>query len=204
MTALPDVQGRLPCGALFADLLDQVAEQQADPKPGHQQRCPHCRAALRELDRLWAPVRQLAAERVTVPASLTRKIMGQVSRLASTTWHVVQPTGRGVTRIASRVVGTIARLAASEVPGVHAALGRSTAPAAAAATERATQAHQPETTAVGITGGTTVIDLAIAVDFGTSIPATADRVRTAVARQLHELAGLDDVDIEITVDDILG
>src|SRR4051812_30447532 len=100
MTASPDANGRLPCGALTADLLDQVASQQAEPQRGHQQSCPHCRAALLELDRLGAPVRQLAAERVPVPAGLTRKVMYQVSRLASTTWHVVQPTAHGVTRIA--------------------------------------------------------------------------------------------------------
>jgi hypothetical protein len=78
----PRVPGRLPCGADPGALVAQVADGvQPDPAAReHQAGCPHCTATLAELERLWALMGELAAERVTAPAAVDAVIMGRVRR----------------------------------------------------------------------------------------------------------------------------
>jgi hypothetical protein len=72
----------LPCGTDPADLVAQVADGvQPDPAVrDHQAGCPHCTTTLAELERLWALMGELAAERLNAPAALDAVIMGRVRR----------------------------------------------------------------------------------------------------------------------------
>ncbi len=69
----------LPCGAD----LDALVAQVADGVPGdlaHQAGCPHCQAALAQLEALWALVGRLAAERVEAPARIDAVVLGRIRR----------------------------------------------------------------------------------------------------------------------------
>lgn len=194
---------RLPCGAAVAGLFEQVAEGRQDQLSAHQASCPHCRAALAELSELWAPVRALAAERVSAPAGLITAIMSRVRELARELWYAVLPDDRGSTRIAARVIGAIARRSAGGVPGVRVALGRSTEPAQVRAARRATEQHAYPGTAVGVAGGQLVVDLALAVAYDLPIPQIAGRVQRAVIAEIRALTGVPDIEVNVTVDDVI-
>lgn len=196
---LPDEQ--LPCGRSWDDLLGQVARGGASDD--HQQACPHCRAALIELEQLWGPVRQLAAEPVRAPRGLLESVMAQVRDAARQRWHSLIPTERGTTRVAARVIATLARTAAGRVPGVRVALGRTTEPATARAVAEATQAHSWPGTAVGVAGGSTVVELAVAARYGVGLRELAEQVRSAVRDDLRRFGGLEHVEVNVTIDDVL-
>lgn len=69
----------LPCGAD----LDALVAQVADGSPGdleHQARCPHCQAALAQLDELWELVDRLARERVEAPERIDLVVLGRIRR----------------------------------------------------------------------------------------------------------------------------
>ena len=192
---------QLPCGRPWDDLLEQVALGVAVPDP-HQQVCSHCQAALAELDRVWAPVRDLAAEPVHVPAGLLDRVMQQVRAAAQQNWHALIGGEGGSTRVAARVIATMARLAAGRVPGVHVALGRTTDPGAAADTAARTSRHDQKGSAVGVAGGSAVVELALAARYDVPLHALAEHVQSAVTADLTRLAGLQHVQVNITIDDV--
>jgi hypothetical protein len=69
----------LPCGAD----LDALVAQVADGTPGdeaHQAGCPHCQAALAELQELWSLVDRLARERVEAPERIDLVVLGRIRR----------------------------------------------------------------------------------------------------------------------------
>jgi uncharacterized alkaline shock family protein YloU len=203
MEVNPVPADRLPCGKPVDDLLIQVTDRTAPPDPAHQWRCPHCRAALAELEDLWAPVRDLAAEDVRAPAGLLQAVMAQIRDLSRTSWSAVLDDPGGRTRIAARVVGAVARLAAESVPHVTLALGggrvatptESTAdPARIAGAEAATD--------IGLAGTHVVVDVQIAVDYGVPMRQVADRVRDRIARHLATQTGLTTTEVNVTVVDV--
>ena len=118
-----DLPEQLPCGVQLDDLVEQVDQGRGEQLTEHEQHCTHCRAAIAEISRLWGSVTALAAEQVEPPADLVDKVMGLVRELALEIWHVVLPGERGSTRIAARVLATVARRAARRVPGVRVVLG---------------------------------------------------------------------------------
>ena len=192
---------RLPCGASYDDLVVQVTERTRATDPRHQGTCPHCRAALAELDRLWAPVDDLAAEDVRAPAALLAAVMARVRHLAADSWYATIDTDRGRTRIAARIVGAVARLAAQEVPAVTLALGagrtsRSARDVAGPVGESASD--------VGVAGAHVVIDVQIAVQFGAPLGEVADQVRDRIAERVTSDLGLTPVEVNVTVADVLG
>lgn len=191
----------LPCGRSWDDLLEQVAT--GSSTDAHQSTCAHCRAALAELRRVWAPVQHLAAEPVQAPPNLVRKVMDQVRAAAQHRWHALLPAERGSTRVAARVVATLARLAAARVPGVRVALGRTTEPRAAGRAAAATARHDASGSAVAVAGGSTVVELALAAQYGAPMHELAERVRTAVVHDLGRLAGLQDVQVDVVIDDVV-
>ncbi len=195
---------RLPCGAAVSELFDQVAEGHDSEVSAHQAGCPHCRAFLAEIGELWAPMRQLAAEQVSAPPGMVAAVMLRVRELARELWYAVLPAERGTTRIAARVVGAIARRAAAGVPGVRVVLGRSTDPAAVRTTRRATDRHAYPGAAVGVAGGRVAIDLALAVAYGLPIPQVSARVQQTVISQVRAATGVADVEVNVTVDDVLS
>lgn len=196
-------EDRLPCGVAAAVLFEQVAEGRQADLTTHEAGCAHCRATLAEVGALWAPIRLLAAERVTAPPGMVEGVMARVRELAREVWYAVLPPDRGSTRVAARVVGAIARRAAAAVPGVRVALGRSTDPARVRTARQATEQHAYPGTAVAVAGGRVVVDLALAVGYGLPIPAVSARVQRRVASEVRAITGVPDVEVNVTVDDVL-
>jgi hypothetical protein len=69
----------LPCGTDLGALIGQVA----DGVPGdlaHQATCPHCQAALAQLQELWVLVDRLAREQVEAPERIDLVALGRIRR----------------------------------------------------------------------------------------------------------------------------
>jgi uncharacterized alkaline shock family protein YloU len=195
---------RLPCGASANALLLQVAEGTPPRDPTHQRGCPHCRAALAELEDLWAPVQELAAEEVRAPAGLLQAVMAQVRELSRNNWSaVLQDAVGGETRIAARVVGAVARLAAESVLHVTLALGGGrVATEAGAATDVARVAGAEDATDVGVAGTHVVVDVQIAIDYGVPMPQVAEQVRQRIADHIATHTGLTTTEVNVVVVDV--
>jgi uncharacterized alkaline shock family protein YloU len=194
---------RLACGADIDELLEQAADGYASQFTSHQRDCLYCQAALREFGRLWEPVRDLAAERVTVPAAVKIAVASQIRKLVADVWYTLQLSDGGAVRVAARVVARIAREAASGVAGVRVAFGRSTHSRMAGLVERATLRHRHPNAAVGVLGRTAVVDLAIAVQYGDQVDAVAREVQRRAVAELRSKVGLRDVTVNVTVDDVI-
>ena len=193
----------LPCGASVDDLLEQAADGGAGRLTTHQRDCVHCQAALAEFSRVWAPVRDLAAEPVALPASVRQAVTSQIRQLVADVWYTLQLSEGGAVRIAARVVAKIARDAAAGVAGVRVALGRSTQGTIPGLVERATLRHRHPNAAVGVLGLTAVVDLAIAVQYGEQVDEVAREVQRRAVAELRAKAGLQDVTVNVTVDDVI-
>jgi uncharacterized alkaline shock family protein YloU len=193
----------LACGAAIDELLEQAAHGHAGQLTDHQRRCLHCQAALQEFSRVWEPVRSLAAEHVTVPATLKTAVASQIRKLIADVWYTLHPSDSGAIRIAARVIATIAREAARTVPGVRAAFGRSTHSTTARSAEKATLRHHHPHAAAGVLGRTAVVDLAIAAHYGTQLDAIARQVQQRAIAELRTKTGLHDVTVNVTIDDVI-
>lgn len=193
----------LPCGAEMDLLFEQVADGHATERDDHQRDCIHCQAALGEFSVLWAPVAERAASPVAVPPGLTAAVMSQIRQLVRDVWYTLQTTDLGVIRIAARIVAGKARDAARTVPGVRVALGRSTHTRLAALAEQATFRHRRPQAAVGVLGRTAVVDLAVAVQYGEPVHEVARTIQRQVIATLRENIGLQTVQVNVNVDDII-
>ena len=193
----------LPCGAEVDLLLEQVADSRAAGLEAHQRECVHCQAALRELAALWGPVTALAEAPVPAPPGLTASVMSQIRILVRDVWYTLQTTNLGTIRIAARIVAALARDTARMVPGVRVALGRSTNSKLAGLAESATFQHRHPHAAVGVLGRTAVVDLAVAVTYGTPVHEVAREVQQHVIATLRDHIGLQAVAVNVTVDDVL-
>jgi uncharacterized alkaline shock family protein YloU len=193
----------LPCGAEMDLLFEQVADGHAVDLDDHQRDCVHCQAALGELSVLWAPVAEQATAPVAAPPGLTAAVMSRIRVLVRDVWYTLQTTDLGVIRIAARIVATVARDAARTVPGVRVALGRSTHSKLAAVVEKATFGHRHPHAAVGVLGRTAVVDLAVAVRYGDPAHEVAHDIQTRVIATLRENIGLQTVEVNVVVDDVL-
>jgi uncharacterized alkaline shock family protein YloU len=193
----------LPCGAEVDLLLEQVADGRAAGLEAHQRECVHCQAALRELAALWGPVTALAEAPVPAPPGLTASVMSQIRVLVRDVWYTLQTTNLGTIRIAARIVAALARDTARMVPGVRVALGRSTNSKLAGLAESATFQHRHPHAAVGVLGRTAVVDLAVAVTYGTPVHEVAREIQQHVIATLRDHIGLQAVAVNVTVDDVL-
>lgn len=194
---------RLPCGVPVEDLLAQVADGAPPRDPAHQRQCAHCRATLAHLGELWAPVLDLAAQDVRAPAGLLQNVMARVRELSRNGWAAVLHDDAGQTRIAARVVGAVARLAAESVPQVTVALGggRPATPAGARP-DRQRIAGAEDATEIGLAGDQVVVDVQIAVDLGARLHQVAQWVRTRIAEHLAAQTGLRTIAVNVTVVDV--
>ncbi len=183
----------LACGADIDELLEQAADGHAGQLTEHQRHCPHCQAAFQEFSRVWEPVRRLAAEHVAVPATLKTAVASQIRKLIADVWYTFHLSDAGALSIAAHVVATIAREAARNVPGVRAAFGRSAHSTTAG----------PAENAAGVLGRTAVVDLAIAAQYGTQLDAIAREVQQRAIAELRVKAGLRDVTVNVTIDDVI-
>ncbi|WP_053387858.1 Asp23/Gls24 family envelope stress response protein [Leucobacter japonicus] len=107
----------------------------------------------------------------------------------------------GRTTIADHVVAKVAGIAAREVPGVF-ALGSGGARTLGAIRDaiNATDLTQGVKVEVGETQA--AVDVTIVVEYPSPIHTVSAQVRTAVARAVSELAGLEVVEVNIAVDDV--
>ena len=193
----------LACGADVDELLEQAADGQAGQLSGHQRDCPHCQAALQEFSRAWEPVRRAAVTPVPFPAAVRNAVAGQVRRLTAEVWYDFDLADGGSIRIGARVVARIACEAAREVPGVHVVCGRSTHAKIAGPAETATLPHRYPRAEVGGLGSTAVIHLAVAAEYAQELDAIARNVQQRVTAELRDKAGLRDVQVNVTIDDII-
>jgi len=193
----------LPCGAGVDLLLEQAAQGRGANWDAHQQLCAHCQAALGELTALWGPVAKLAADPVSAPPGLVAAVMSQARRLVDDLWYTLESTEFGAVRIAARTVAALARDSARMIPGVRVALGRTTHDEVAALAEKATFGHRHPYAAVGVLGRTAVVDLAVAIGYGDPAHQVARDIQRHVTGTLRDQAGLRDVTVNVTIDDVI-
>lgn len=187
-----DRTDHLVCGRSLDELLEQVSAGHGDRLDAHQRECVHCRAALGEYDRLWSPLRELAAEHVSAPEGRIEAALARVRGAIEDPDHAVLRSPHGVTRIAARVVVAAARHSAESVPGVRVALSRNL-------TGHPTDS---EVTA-GVAGSSTAIEITLAADHGRPLHQLGDEVRRAVVARVRRLTDLDPVDVTVIIDDVL-
>ena len=110
---------------------------------------------------------------------------------------------QGQTKIADVVVQKLASLAAREVPGVR-SLGGGTARTLGALRGRIPGAGTSQGQGVTVEVGErqVAVDLDVLVDYGVSIPELAREVRQNVITAIEEMAGLEVVEVNISVVDI--
>ena len=194
---------RLACGCEVDEVLEQAADGHAGQLTEHQRGCPACQAALAEFSRLWEPVRGLAAEHVAVPAAIKAAVAYQIGKLVSDVGYTLHLADAGALRIAARVVAQIARDAANSAPGVEVAFGRSTHRRIARTAEKATLRHHGRHAALGVLGSTAVVDLAIAVHYDHQADKVAREVQRRAIAAIRTRAGLDNITVNVTIDDIV-
>ena len=69
---------------------------------------------------------------------------------------------------------------------------------------RATFGHRYPHAAVGVLGGTAIVDLAVAVTYNDPVHEVARDIQRQVTATLRDQVGLRSVTVNVTVDDILG
>ncbi len=200
----PPEGGQLRCGRSAEDTLAQVADGHGTDRNKHQQSCPHCQAALAEYDRLWEPVREVAAQRVTAPEHLLEAAMAQIRGAVEHTDYGVLPSPSGLTRIAARVVVVTAREIAQGVAGVRVALSKHiTGPAGAPKIRPAggTRRDGAKVTA-GVAGRSAAIEITLAADYGLDLIELGERVRREVTARVRALTDFEPVQVTVIIDDV--
>ena len=215
----PDID-RLPCGAPVDRLLDQVSAGTASERTTHQEQCPHCQAALAEYDRLWTPIRELAADDVKAPDSLLDETIRRLRRTTSDPTFASIPGPDGTTRISARVIVVTARETAQDIEGVRVALGKIVDPETAVPGDPApdgdNRSDDPLTSArvkgparddgprvvAGVAGRSTAIEITLAAQYGVDLVALGERIRTDVARRIGTMTGLHPVTVSVVIDDV--
>ena len=198
---------RLACGRRVEDVLAQVAAGRGGDRDAHQGRCPHCHAALAEYERLWAPLTELAAEKLSAPDSIVESALRRIRGAVEHVDYGVLESALGRTRISARVVAVVARESAQALPGVRAALSKQI-------TSRADErrdvsgdgtavdpAGGPEVVA-GVAGRSTAIEITLAADYGVDLHRLGEHVRAAVTAEVRALTDLEPVQVTVIIDDI--
>jgi hypothetical protein len=168
---------RLPCGRLEESLLEAATEP-ATILDAHQQRCPHCAAALQTLRRRWSAVLAEAGAPVPVPAGLVERMVSRIRTALAEPGYLEVPSARGRLRIARSVVEDIAR----QVVGDH---GLTVVGCRAQ--------REPH----GLT-----IEVRVVLPYGVAAAREAQRARAAVIAAVSEWAGLDVTAVDVAVVDV--
>ena len=192
MTHRPDPVERLSCGARIDLIFDQVSAGRAGNPTAHQVDCAHCRAALAEYDRLWRPIRELAAADLRAPESVLDTALARLRATTSDPGYAILTGPQGTTRIAARVVVVTARETAQDIAGVRVALSALVP----------TPTDGPRVVA-GVAGRSTAVEITLAADYGADLQALSTTIRAEVTRRIREITGLDPVDVSVHIDDVL-
>lgn len=184
----------LVCGADSDALLAQVAEGRGDALDAHQARCPHCRAALAEYGRLWAPFDDLAATEIAAPPGLLDQALASVREQAGPPGYGRVVDGDASFLVAARAVVAVAGHAARASDGVRMALGAlgdllddgSAAPAVDA----------------GLSGQSVALELTVAAEYGHDLQRLAEHLRERIAVEVLAQTGLDVVSVDVTISDV--
>ena len=209
MAVTEELPERLPCGADLPTVLEQAFERPDAPLTGHQVRCVHCSAALAEYSRLFAPVRAAVAEVVLPPPDLLDAVLRQVRRLAGSPGWAVIAGSDGATRISTEVVVRAVRSTVDAVPGVRVSLvdaePRPTAGSPGPRPGARTTGPVPAGgIAVGTTGSTVAVEVTVAADYGTNLPALGRVVNDRVREVLFRMFGLRTAASTVHIDDVLA
>ncbi|MER5671889.1 Asp23/Gls24 family envelope stress response protein [Pseudonocardia alni] len=194
-TATPDGhrdQEFLVCGTSIDTLLTQVADGRGPDRDAHQENCVHCQAALAEYDRLWSPLRDLAAQQVTAPAGSMEAALARIRSAIDDSDYAALRGADGTTRIAARVVVAAARYSAESVPGVRVALSRDLSGHREAGSE----------ITAGVAGASTALEITLAADYGRPLHQLAADVRRAVVTKVRHLTDLEPVEVTVIIDDV--
>jgi uncharacterized alkaline shock family protein YloU len=192
----PRRPSELECGALVADLLEQVAEGHADEPTSHQAGCPHCKLTLSRAADSWRAVEGLRAEPVQPSPQLLARVM-QRTRAGLEDWQIELGGERGVTRVSRAVLTSLAFWAASAAPGVREVFGaRPTgtdvqgAGRSRSRRERLLSPHNLR------------IELELSLQYGLNALVVAEEVRRAVIDQIWQVTGLELAEVELVIADV--
>jgi uncharacterized alkaline shock family protein YloU len=110
---------------------------------------------------------------------------------------------RGATTISDAVVSKVAGIAALEVEGIE--MGGATARTVGRFLESWTGSGGRQARGVSVQVGEqeAAIELSIAVEYGKAIPQISETVRNNVINRVENLVGLNVVEVNITVNDVL-
>jgi uncharacterized alkaline shock family protein YloU len=186
----------LECGAVVADLLEQVAEGHADELTSHQAGCPYCKLILSRAADSWRGVEGLRAEPVQPSPQLLARVL-QRTRAALEDWQIELGGERGVTRVSQAVLASLAFWTASAAPGVREVFG-------AWPTGTAVQRAGPSKSRRErlLLPQNIRIELELSVHYGFNALVVAEEVRRAVIDQVREVVGLELAAVELLVADV--
>lgn len=136
-------------------------------------------------------VRELADERVIAPDSVFGSALSLMRQMVEHSDYGVIESGRGLTRIAARVVVVAARETAQGVSGVRVAVGKHLA-----------DGGDGRVTA-GVAGRSAAIEITLAAEYGKDLDDLGERVRHEVAAHIRALTDLDPVWISVVIDEVL-
>ncbi|MDN3026023.1 Asp23/Gls24 family envelope stress response protein [Streptomyces sp. S.PB5] len=179
---------RLPCGRELADVWRQWEEGPVDP---HTRACPHCSAALHELDALEDVVRQARADEPAQDdgGALVERVM-DVVRLELRPGRTL-PLGTPAEDdwIVEAAAAKVFRAAADSLPGVRASSCR-VAP------------QDPAVTGSRARGPVTV-RIEVAVAMTVNLRQVAEQVRERVLAAADDQLGMAVGSVDVTVTDVL-
>jgi uncharacterized alkaline shock family protein YloU len=168
----------LPCGRDPDTVYDHLRGDRLDE---HEQTCPHCQAAARDLAPAITAAQTLASLQPRPPAGFTESVMARVRAETRRGRHFPLPAEPPATlTIAERVVATILSTAAETVPGVIC---------------RGCRFPDP--------GNPAHVAITIVVRFPVPLPAVASQVRRATSTTARQQLGLELRTIDISIQDIL-
>lgn len=151
------------------------------------------------------PATPTSTSTTTSSSAITRTPGSRVSGTSSGTPSTLR-TEHGTTTIADNVVAKIAALAAREVSGV-AELGGAVSGAISGVMGRITgsSSNEPKTGGVSVEVGETqaAVDLTLKAQYPASIHEVADAVRQNVMDRIQSMTGLEVVEVNINVVDLL-
>jgi len=140
----------------------------------------------------------------TLPAIKADKASPRVGERSPAGGGAALQTEHGVTTISSQVVAKIAALAVQEIPGVQ-AMGKSLSRALGSVRSKMPGGGTSATTqgvSVEVGERQAAIDIDIVVYYGQSIVETANAIRQNVMERIEAMAGLEVVEVNISVDDL--